>query len=73
VVCRKCFFVIDHGRWSEDAGRLGPDQRDRALELEDAPMGPVPVTAPGAGVGGFATSSFKLFGITRILRGGHRR
>jgi hypothetical protein len=69
-VCRTCFFVIDHERWNADAGRLGPDQRDRALELEDAPIGPVPVTAPG--FGGFAGSTFKLFGVTRILHGGRR-
>jgi hypothetical protein len=70
-VCRNCFFVIDRERWNGDAGRLGPDQRDRALELEDAPIGPVPVT-PAPGLGGFAGSAFKLFGVTRILRGRRR-
>jgi hypothetical protein len=61
-VCRKCFFVIDHARWNQDAGSPGADESDRAKELEDAPIGPVPVT------GDFTGNTSRLFGIQRILR-----
>ena len=64
--------MIDRERWNQDAGTPGANEFDRAHELEDAPIGPVPVT-PAPGLGGFAGSAFKLFGVTKILRGGRRR
>ena len=66
-VCRKCFFVIDHARWNQDGVSPGADESDRAKELEDAPIGPVPVT------GDFTGNTSRLFGIRRILRKGRHR
>ncbi|HXZ56731.1 MAG TPA: hypothetical protein VEG40_04015 [Gaiellaceae bacterium] len=68
-VCRKCFFVIDHARWNEDAGSPGADADDRAKDLQDAPIGEVPAGGPK---GGLAWSGFRT-GFNSFLRGGRRR
>jgi hypothetical protein len=69
-VCQKCFFVVDPEHWHHDAGRLGRDERDRSHELEDPPVGPLPVAPDQSG---FVGNAFKLFGVGRILRWGRRR
>ena len=74
--CRKCFFVLDHEHWRHDSGALGADNRGGGKPLEDPPIGPIPLTGPGAGAGmfgDFGVSGFKLFGAGRILRWGRRK
>jgi hypothetical protein len=74
-VCRKCFFVLDHEHWRHESGRLGADNRGGGKPLEDPPIGPIPVTAPGlaSGVGAGLASGFRMFGTGRILRWGRRK
>jgi len=61
--------VLDHARWKADAGNPHADESDRAKELEDAPVGTVPVTDGF----GFTGNASRLFGMPRILRKGRRR
>lgn len=75
AVCRKCFHIIDRSRWQHDAGRLGLDERDRGRELNDPPVGPLPVApgGPAGFAGSFVGSVFKLWGVGRILSRNRRR
>jgi len=67
-VCRHCLYVVDREGWKHDAGRLGADNRGGGHELEDAPVGPIPIEGSGlvsghtdaAMAGGAANGLFRL-------------
>ena len=66
-MCRSCLQVLDRAEWSQhDAGRLGADERGEGKELEDPPIGPVPVT--GSPFGGVGAAAGRLFGAVTLLR-----
>ena len=75
-VCRHCLHIIDREHWQHDAGRLGADQRGGGKPLDDAPVGPLPVTGSGvttgasdAGLaGGALNSGVRLFGAGLLTR-----
>jgi hypothetical protein len=67
-VCRHCLHVLDREGWKHDAGRLGTDGRGGGRELEDPPVGPIPIEGSGlvsghsdaAMAGGAANGMFRL-------------
>jgi hypothetical protein len=67
-VCRHCLHVVGREAWQEhDAGRLGADSRGGGRPLEDAPVGPIPLTGGGMSAGVFG-SAFRLVGATLLAR-----
>jgi hypothetical protein len=73
AVCRNCFHVLDREAWEQhDAGRLGADARGGGQPLEDAPVGPVPLTVGGM-EGGLEGSAARLWLTGKLLRWGRRR
>jgi hypothetical protein len=73
AVCGSCLYVLDRERWQHDAGRLGADGRGGGAPLEDAPVGPVPLTAGSMDAGGAVGSGVRLWMTGRLLRWGRRR
>ena len=55
-VCRECLYVVDREGWQHDAGRLGADDRGAGQQLEDPPVGPLPLTSGGMAGGAFGSA-----------------
>ncbi len=61
-VCRHCLHVLDREGWGHDAGRLGADGRGAGGELQDPPVGPIPLSGSGlaGGIYGAANAGLRL-------------
>lgn len=75
-VCRHCLYIVAREGWEHDAGRLGADNRGGGHELEDPPLGPIPVEGSGlvsgradaAMAGGAANGLFRLITTGMLAR-----
>jgi hypothetical protein len=70
-VCASCLHILDREAWAQhDAGQLGADARGGGRELEDPPVGPLPVTGSGlaGGTFGVANAGLRLLGARLLAR-----
>jgi hypothetical protein len=72
-VCRHCLLVLDREGWGHDAGRLGADGRGGGRELEDPPVGPIPLEGSGMAGGVFGVANAGLRLVTLGLLGRRRK
>ena len=71
-VCRRCLYVLDREGWKHDAGRLGADDRGGGHELEDPPVGPIPIEGSGlvTGQSDAAMAAGATGGLFRLVTAG---
>jgi hypothetical protein len=68
-ICRHCLYVVDREAWQQhDAGRLGADDRGGGHELEDPPVGPIPLTGSGMAGGAFGALASAFGALASALR-----